>query len=717
MIPTQLGPHFINTRYFRKTALDFKKNGGKYTLAPKYSKDWWEFWEEEERRCKYGISHGGVKITGKHYGYLNFSQMKRVSEDDKGKKVANKEPDFPSFWEIDYDWWWYKEIAWHGCNKERLDKLKLWKNPSPNDDGNYGGAKHLGCLKVRRGGFSYKEAWDAVHNFHLIPGSKSYFFAAIEQYLITDGILNKVEEDLNFINEHTDGFWLKHRMEKGVLMHQRATYKDSSGATMGTGSEIIGVIINDYNKVRGKDGVKISYEEAGSFPDLKAALAISTPSVTDGATLTGQISIFGTGGEEKGDHLEGLEEIFENPRLFDILAFENDWEEGYEGTECGVFIPCTMANPSFMDGEGNVNLKQSEEWEDKIREVKKSSKDSKDYDRRIAEYPKVPSEALLRVSNNNFPQAEVLLQYNRIMKSRELRGRMLNGEVKNDPTKGPDFFLKENAKPLNRYPHKNDEDLRSCVTMLERPQMAEYIDSNGLKKYGVPPDVYLLIVDPFYKDDPKDKTSLGAVYVCKQKSRYFQNICDYDVCWYVGRPNRAEDFYQIVLDLADFYNGKIQCEIAGGGKGLQDYAKARHKLNRLCFQPVYINGKEIEKIDKNRTYFMDISTDDKRLGIIYYADWIKTVIGLDDNGHEVWNLHYIYDLGLLQEIRKFSDEGNFDRISAQVLKMFMLKERREEMIKKKEKKPGGVFGHRKLFPDATSNNRVPLINIDGQFSK
>jgi hypothetical protein len=712
---SQLSHHFINTRYFREAAIAFKKNGGRYTLAPIGSKDWYDFWEEQERRCLYGYKVGGVKVTGRHYFYMNFTQLRKIDDKNKGRKVAYKEYDFPSFYEIDYDWFWYKEIAWHGCDKATLDKLKLWRNPTPNEDGSYGGGFHLGCLKTRRAGFSFKEGADGNYNYNFIPGSKSYYFAAIEQYLTTDGILNKVEYNLEFLNQNTDGWWLKNRMQKSTLMHQKASYIDENKQVRGYLSEIIGVIINDPDKVRGKDGIKIVYEEAGSFKDLKRALAISVPSVSEGATLTGQISVFGTGGEEKGVDINGLEEIFNNPRLFKMLAFENNWEEGYEGTECGVFIPCYMANSSFMDMDGNVNKEVAIEYEDKERAIKRSSNDPRDYDLRIAENPKVPSEALLRITSTIFPQAEILLQTNRVLRSRDIAGMLLHGEIKNNPGQGLEFFIKENAKPIVNYPHKDGDDIRGCITMVEKPLKTKYTNKDGRTVNGIPDDVYIVVVDPYYKDDPKSKQSaisLGAAYVVKQTSLYFNNRTEQDVAWFVGRPGKTGEFFEIVMNMAEFYNAKIQSEISGGGQGLVDYARERKKLNRLMFEPIYINEKEIEKISKNRSYLMDMDADKKRLGLQYLADYLKTVVGIDENGNEIWNLHYIYDLGYLRELKSYNDDGNFDRISAQLVKMFTLKEKIQERIKSKPKKPNtGIFGGRPLFQD-TYKKQDTLIMLN-----
>jgi hypothetical protein len=725
-IETIIGPKFVNTREFRRAALFFKRYG-RFTDAPIGTKDWYEFWEEEEKRCLEGYSVGGVKITGRHYFYMNYTQLRRIEDEKKGTKIAAKDYDFPAFWEMDYDWFWYKEIAWWGCNHEQLVKLNLWRNPVPNkikgENGlyipdelelrTYGGGLHLACAKARRGGFSYKEGADGVYNYHLVPGSKSYYFASIEEYLTNDGILNKVEFDLEFLNQHTDGWWFKNRMQESTLMNQKATYKDKSGAIKGTGSQIIGVIINKADKIRGKEGNKMVFEEAGSFPALERAVGILFPSVKEGATITGQISIFGTGGEERGASIESLERIIENPSSYDMLAFHNDWEEGVEAGECGVFVPHYMVNPSFIDLDGNTLKEQAIEYDNDIIQKLKEANNQKMLDQHLAEFPSILAHAFLRPSNTDFPLAAIKLQETFVKSSKKIQGALNYGILVPHPEEGLRFEPKSrtDVRVIDYYPHKNNEDLRGCITMVQPPQRVHVVENN-IDKLVIPSGVYLIVVDPYYKDNAEDRTSLGVAVVYKQKSVHFKDVTDKEVAWFVGRPNKTDDFYQAVLDLADYYNATIQSEIAGGGKGLLDFARARRKLHRLEFEPININSKEIMVQGKNRNYFMDVSDDDKGLLITYLGDWLKTPVGLDENSNEIWNLHYIYDLGYLQELRHFNDKGNFDRISARLVFQAMLKQR--TIVKKKEiekKRRKSLIGNRVLFGGSNTNpSNMMMLN-------
>lgn len=679
---------FVNTRYFREAAIHFQKHGC-YTKAPFRSKDYYEFWQEETKRCLHGYKVGGLSITGKHYFYLNYFPIMKTKEDGTPEKMDPKELQFPSFWEVDYYWWWAKEIAQNGAKKEFVDYLGIPGLPIVD----YTSPKHLVCLKTRRAGFSYKEACDAIWNYNFVPRSKSYFFASNSEYLTVDGILNKVQTGLDFLNEHTQQWWLRNRKKKNLLMHQKASYIDDFGNERGYLSEIIGTIIDNPNKVRGKDGIKITYEEAGSFKDLKKALAISLPSVKQGNRVTGQISVFGTGGEE-GPAIEGLEEIFKNPLGYDMLAFQNIWEEGYEHTECGLFVPCYMTYEDFFDMDGNIDVEAALTYDDTERVKKASLPDPKELDRRKAEFPRTPSEALQRLSGNDFPIAAVQEQLRRL-ETQPLLNEMIrygfldrfeDGTVRFRPRVDGD------PTPVNMYPHKKSKDgktgnasdtgLEGCITIFERPEKDEM---------GRVLQIYQIVVDPYYTDQAKDTTSLGVIYVFKQESKLSATSGDKLVASYVGRPNDLDNFYKYVFLLADYYDCMVQSEIAGGGEGIKGFARYHGFTHRLCFEPETLNNKEVNTSLRNRSIFMVMSTDRKRVGLALFINWCKQIRGYDENGKPILNVHRIYDKGFLEEMVKFNDEGNFDRISAGIIWAYMRREYNEKTIKELTRTPDTTF--------------------------
>lgn len=681
--------NFVNTAQFSYTARDFKKQGDRYCLAPVGSKEWVQWWEEEERRCSQGYSVGGLWIPGRHYHYLNFAPIMKVDDavamkmyrearskvDGKmNKTVSDRIMGFPRFYEIDYEWYRFKDIAWNGGTFMGVNST---------------GGKHMVCGKTRGAGFSYKEAQDGVYNYTFIDGSKSYYFASTEQYLTTDGILNKVQPMLDFTNDNCIE-WKKNRQKKNTLLYQRASYIDGKGVERGSFSEIIGITVDDPDKTRGKRGRKIVFEEAGSFKNLKTALNVSIGSIQDGDITVGQISVFGTGGEEGAD-IEGLEDIFQDPASFDMLEFPNVWEKGYEGTSCGYFVPVWRTKSSFMDVDGNVDIISSIQSEKEIRAKKKKAKDPKVLDGYKAEYPFIPGDMFKRLKRNMFDSGACRAQIRRIESQSSISGMLRYGELIRSEIEGVilDPMPKQEAKPVEQYPHGQKDELEGCVVIAAAP----YRDAKG----KVPEGIYQICVDPYYKEESEDLTSLFSMSVWKQYNQIDPVDEGLPIAWCDCRTQQIETAYKRLFMLADMYNCTIQSEIAGGGQGIVDYARMTRQLHKLESEPEMMHNKEYsdKAKQKNKSLFMNMPTEKKRLGLTYLANWAMQQRGATETGNPILNIHRIYWVGLLREMEKYGDK-NADRVSASIVAMFMLKENayREEV---RAPKPAEEFATRMLF--------------------
>jgi len=145
---------FANTRQLREEGLKFEQNGY-YCDSPKGTKGFYDYWEEQERRCKEGYSVGDLEITGYHYFYLNFGRIERVFEDpDTGDVSERMAP--PLFYDWDYNYFWALDIAKNGISPEKYEKLNLDINIKDLTGGN-----HMVVLKSRRKGY-------AQPNSHLV---------------------------------------------------------------------------------------------------------------------------------------------------------------------------------------------------------------------------------------------------------------------------------------------------------------------------------------------------------------------------------------------------------------------------------------------------------------------------------------------------------------------------------------------------------------------
>jgi len=252
---------FANTREFRRSALNFIKYG-RYTNAPKGHPEYNKFWDEEERRCIKGYSAGGLWIPGKMYFYLNYIPIKKIPDADYLSIHPNASPNkpvmsFPSFWEIDYCWWMLVEYC-----EQQAEAGSMFA--------------HKVCLKTRQGGFSFKEASEGVYNFTFLKDSISKYFAATETYLVKDGIFNKVDNMLNHINKHTK--WKQQRGEVDNKWHKKGSYVNRLTKTShGRFNELIAQIMDDPDKARGGNSLKITFEEAGNMKYLREAWKVTIP--------------------------------------------------------------------------------------------------------------------------------------------------------------------------------------------------------------------------------------------------------------------------------------------------------------------------------------------------------------------------------------------------------------------------------------------------------
>ncbi len=82
-----------------------------------------------------------------------------------------------------------------------------------------------------------------------------------------------------------------------------------------------------------------------------------------------------TGGDMEGGTLD-FESMFYDPETYNLLAFDNIWDDGAMGTSCGFFFPVQQSLVGFMDKDGNSDIAAAEKFVDENREkIRKSAKD------------------------------------------------------------------------------------------------------------------------------------------------------------------------------------------------------------------------------------------------------------------------------------------------------------------------------------------------------
>lgn len=676
-----LNSYFEHTDLFSAEA-NKKLKTGKYCNEVYRSKKYNLYWEEQRERCLHGYINPITKeyIDGFHYGFLNFKPMKIL--ENPNAKVSRRIDAFPRFWPIHY--YYFKCLAYakiHGLNNV--------------------------LLKPRGTGFSELHSWMATSEYTFNPQDPSFFFVADKGFLDKDGILTKCWENLDFLNLETERAFRHFRQKKDNELHKRASYIDpTTGSEVRTGGDIIGRIIDHTRKVRGARGT-VYWEESGSFPLFIDAWIATRALVEQGGVKFARQIAWGTGGEQ-GPGIMGLEEVFKNPGTYGCLQYENCWLEDDGGPYHGFFFPAWASMDRFMDKWGNMDYKAAKAWHDEERAIMHKRSPHK-YDKHIAEYPFTPDEALMRLTGNHFPVAQLQQQLKRVEADKDIIGLIKHGDLEmQDGT--VQFRLKMNARPINEYPHKKDnlDSLDGCVTIIEAPLK----DSTG----EVPANLYQIVVDPFAVDEAEDVTSLGAVYVYKKSNLLFPTEADMLVGWYVGRPRRVMDLHRIVFNLARYYNAQVQSEIGGGGQNLLDYAKYHNLLQYCSYRPSIFNTDKEELSQRQRPYFVNMPKEMKRTCLQDLADWLLTERALKIDGEKtryIINLELIYDKGLLQELIKFSQEGNFDRISALLVLMATRREIERQEVEETRRISGGSIYDRPLFTDYEIDNsdKLPLSEM------
>ena len=626
---------FKDTHLFSTAANAFNENGY-YTDAIPGTKEYYDFWDQEKARCLTGYEVNGVKITGYHYFYLNYCPIDRVVEveQDDGSKLAMRERTFPAFYDGDYKY--FNSID--RCRKEN---------------------KHMVVLKARRKGFSYKAGSMLARNYFHLRNSKNYVFAEQKEYLIGDGLLSKVWDFISFIDDNTA--WTQPRLINKE-MHKQAGYKknvNGADVTLGMKSQILGVSLKDNpDKVRGKAGELIFFEEAGSFSGLLKAWEVAMPTMKQGSKTLGTMIAFGTGGEE-GVGFESLEELFYHPEAYNCLEFENEWDAGAMGTKCGYFVPIYDNLDGFIDSDGNSLIEEAKEFEESQRELKKKANDPKSLDQYIAEHPFTPQEATLQTTINVFDVTSLKEQYNRV-KAHNLEKEGTTGELY---YKGSEITFRptQAVKAVNKYPHRKEDDLTGGIVVYESPFKT--------KQGTVPRNLYLICHDPYGQSG--EGQSLGAAYVIKRPNN-LSKPDDIIVASYIGRPRTQDEYNRNLFMLSEYYNAKIGFENDRGE--VIAYAKRFRQLHRLEEEFEMLDKRELQSRNVRRQYGMHMTEQRKRQGELYIRDWLISPRGQDEDGNVTLNLHHIYDPALLQELIKFNHKGNFDRVMALMIGMYHTRE-------------------------------------------
>lgn len=627
----------FNTDKFREAALFFKEHGC-YTLAPRGTTDYVQYWDRETERCLHGyVAPDGDAITGYHYFYLNYSPIMLLSEVEYTDKYGNTRKrrerilDFPKFW--DYDYYYFNAI----------EEAEIQ-------------GKHMAVLKCRQRGYSFKGASMLVRNYELIPGSKNFAVASEQKFLIGDGLLTKAWQIMDFIDKNTA--WSKQRLTSTRLERVsgfKITDEFGKQTEQGYLSSITGITLkNDPERLRGTRGKLVLFEEGGKFPNLETAWRIEQPAVeTDDGEAFGLLIAFGTGGTEGGS-FDGLKNLFYNPKAFNVLSFPNIWDDGQEGTECGFFVPSwSNMSENFMDKDGNSYKERSiEELIKQRNAIKDGGATQQSIDRFISERPLKPQEAVLELGKNIFPRKLLMDQLTRIRTNTKLKNMKHIVDLAWDGNGGVKATEKKSGD-ITTYHLKKDDKPEGSVVIWEYP-------------INDPPfGLYIGGCDP-YDHDESFTNSLGSTFIFKRvKAGEAWN--DVIVAEYSGRPATAEEYYENVRKLLMFYNARLLFE--NERKGIYPYFTNKHCDYLLADQPDKIITEVFKDSRVQRRKGCHMTKQIRAYGEGLILEWLLEEY---EPGHP--NIERVYSEPLIEELIENDGVKNVDRVIALCMVMMYREE-------------------------------------------
>lgn len=677
-------PHIIeDADYFRQPALHFLKYEC-YTFLKPNSNPNSEFrrhWDEEKRRCYEGYvrESDGEWVTGFNYWFLNYCPM-MVNKLIEGRKKAIRTEAFPFFFEGIY---WRFHYLWQARE----------------------GGKHAIELAKRGCAKSYSLAAIMSHNLILGESEESnrrvitVLTAYQKEYLKDDkdGTLSKFKPSINFSFANTP---FPHLMLKNSPneMSWQMGYKDEYGVEKGSLNQVLAVSAkDDSEKLRGKRGW-ILFEEMGSFKGLLSLYDITRKSVEDGDYTFATMYLVGTAAESESD-FSSAKTLLYNPDGYNILSIDNVFDRPKQGKpKFGFFFPSYINRAGCYNKDGVSDVVKALIEILIARYKAKYSADPKSVLRVIAEDPITPAEAIIKVKAAYFPITALTERLSQLDQDVHAYDDVYIGKLVQN-SNGVEFTPTSDI-PIRKFGVENDT--LGAIEIFEMPEK----DRNG----KVPHTRYIIGHDPV-DNDQAESSSLSSTFVLDLWT-------DKIVAEYTGRQSFADDNFEIVRLLCLFYNAK--CLYESNKKGIFAYFSKMNCTHLLADTPEFLRDKQLIKYSSFGSNAKGVNAS---AAINAYAnnlirDWLMKPVTIIQNvdGEDVevtvYNLNFLRNRALIEELIAFNPEINVDRIRA--LGMVMLY-REEKMVlyqgnpsRDSEEVPKDYLGNDKFFTENYRAVQVPF---------
>lgn len=512
-----------------------------------------------------------------------------------------------------------------------------------------------------------------------------------------DGTLSKFKPSINFSFANTP---FPHLMLKNSPneMSWQMGYKDEYGVEKGSLNQVLAVSAkDDSEKLRGKRGW-ILFEEMGSFKGLLSLYDITRKSVEDGDYTFATMYLVGTAAESESD-FSSAKTLLYNPDGYNILSIDNVFDRPKQGKpKFGFFFPSYINRAGCYNKDGVSDVVKALIEILIARYKAKYSADPKSVLRVIAEDPITPAEAIIKVKAAYFPITALTERLSQLDQDIHAYDDVYVGKLVQN-SNGVEFTPTSDV-PIRKFGVENDTP--GAVEIFEMPEK----DRSG----KVPHTRYIIGHDPV-DNDQAESSSLSSTFVLDLWT-------DKIVAEYTGRQSFADDNFEIVRLLCLFYNAK--CLYESNKKGIFAYFSKMNCTHLLADTPEFLRDKQLIKYSSFGSNAKGVNAS---AAINAYAnnlirDWLMKPVTIIQNvdGEDVevtiYNLNFLRNRALIEELIAFNPEINVDRIRA--LGMVMLY-REEKMVlyqgnpsRDSEEVPKDYLGNDRFFTENYRAVQVPF---------
>jgi hypothetical protein len=672
-----------------------------------------EFWQVQKRRCIEGMWSSGKWMPGPLYYYINFHHI--LFEDDTSVAQAIG---LPFLRDIDWELFLiYEECrgfsgftndTQYTCDRRfgpekdlsiRLKRITEAEAKSmtyipareylrKNHGKDLGkplyrnSAKHFMSIQARGSGKSYGSSGIADHNF-LFDGATDYD-QYIErkkrkEYTSSETIIGAID------TKYSDPLIAKCRVALEMLpgsFTEGEDYYPSPLAVGFSGSFMPNKIVTaDLSKSKmyhrtfkdnplaanGTRANLVSLDEVGFMYNIVESWGAIDALQASKKKKNLVIWALGTGGLVSGKAALYAETIFRNPQDYNCVEFEDVFENR---GKIGYFVPISKTLNEFKEGpnmETNVELATMSVTHD--REIAKKSSDHRVYQTEIINRPMVPSEAFLILEGSFFPTLQLKEQLADVEagKYQKYTEASFKGIITFGKEDMPEFHTIQDAQPIRKYPLGKEEEKRGAIECWVKPQKNEH----GVVPYGV----HIAGIDVVDKDK-STTSSLPSIVVMNRFTRQI-------VCEYTGRTDEAKDFYEICRKILLYYNaiGMYEKNLIG----LYNYFDQHRCTYLLAETPYQLRSADTYKTGTNTSKGINASTMINAEARNMIKSWLQERIS---EKSETRVYETIYSPAMLTELIMWNPDGNFDRVSALGMLMWLDNTMFKELTKREEEKKG-----------------------------